>query len=115
MGQQEAFFNKGIRLCSDPQGTLGHIGLMPKCETPGVNAKGDAPVPPRRFDGPLYVANCVAEEYVWMDHCGMAPGGQGLVMESGKPIDRFQLHRRGPPQTIDFDISRFFRESTLAP
>lgn len=114
IGAADAVVDMGIRLCSEPSGTRGIIGLD-GLVTPGCDARDDAPSPRVRFDGPVLLANCIREEYLWMQAKGLRSGGQALTSENGVQMDVHDCVANGAPTKVKFEITRFFGEMGLKP
>lgn len=99
---------KGIRMPQAPataRGDLGPEGISrfgTKLEVP----EGHAPV---RWLEPVFIANCVGEEYAAMRMLGRRGGSQSLRQGPSGPQDVFS----GGGAETRFDISRFFGESSI--
>lgn len=52
----------------------------------------------------------VAKEYAILNHLGLKPGTQSLIMDGGKSYDTIEASdpKTGTSQTVWFDISKFF-------
>ena len=114
VGATDAVVDMGIRLCSQPEGTRGTIGLD-GLATPGCDAPDEAFSPRVRFEGPVLLANCVSEEYAWMRAKRLRRGMQTLTSENGVQMDVHDSVANGEPTKIKFEITRFFGEMGLKP
>lgn len=104
---------KGVRLCSEPEGTAGTIGLEKGWLSVGIGAAG--PLPPARFGGKMLIANSVGEEYQYLRLMGRPMATQSMGVVGGVRTDTHTPGDGKEPAQLVFDISRFFSESGLKP
>lgn len=114
IGAADTVVDMGIRLCTETEGTRGTIGLDGLAR-PGCDAPDEAFSPRVRFEGLVLLANCVNEEYAWMQLKRLPRGMQSLTTENGVQMDVHEGVADGKPTKTKFEISRFFGELGLQP
>jgi hypothetical protein len=115
IGNAALLHGRGIRLPHEPPGTPADIGLARDWDKPGCQPPTAVKLPEVRFDGPVFVANAVAEEYVAVKLWGCKAKQQTTRMEAGRRIDVLTVECAGRTEERKFDVTRFFGELGLQP
>ena len=101
---------QGIRLCHQPAGKKGTIGLAKGWTTPGCRTPVDKKLPPGRFAGPIFVVNAVVEEYVDIGRDGCDMKQQAMLVQDGRRLDVLTITCDGKTAKRKYDIERCFAE-----
>ena len=110
----DATRGKGVRLSDQAPGEKGDIGLTEGWNMPGCRLPAGVKLPPVRFSGPIFVANGVAEEYVYLASKGCKMEKQATGTTEGRQLDILSVTCDGKKRTWKFDIDRFFGEIGIA-
>lgn len=105
----------GIRLCTEPKGTRGILGLMRGWERPGCKPAPGATLPSIRMREEPYLVNAVMEEYQCLGLWGLQPGSQSISEKENRWIDTVSCKKGGVTVEMRFDCSRFYSEDGLRP
>lgn len=112
---REPLDDKGIRLCNEPEGTVGNIGPDPALVPLGVGAP-DVGTPALRYIGSVRKVNCVHEEYLYLGYLGdYRMVEQSLTTRDGVRVDEVKIEVDDELRTFIFDINRFFGEMVITP
>lgn len=80
---------------------------------PGAKPPADAKLPPNRFEGPVFIANSVSEEYLAVRYWRCTVKSQSVTNDDVGREDALKVDCPDGPAERRFNIDRFFVEESL--